>query len=300
MTSSKWARVNLTKSHRRGGFWLMAAAALAWFAANSAIARAPQSPHAIGPTVGLAKGSLVIVGGGELTPEITQKFVALAGGPQANYVVIPTASDDSGLHLDTLAAHFAKQFSVDSAHVSVLHTRDRGVADSEKFVAPLLNANAVWFPGGRQWRLSDAYLGTRTEREVKAVLARGGVVGGSSAGATIQGAFLVRGSVKNNTIMVAERPSHREGFGLLRDSAIDQHLLVRHREDDLVPVIAARPKLLGIGLDQSTAIVVHADEFTVIGASKVAIYDNKDHAGKKYYFLSHGEKFNLATRTAEQ
>ena len=124
--------------------------------------------------------------------------------------------------------------------------------------------------------------------------------GGSSAGATIQGSFLVRGSVKNNTIMVAQRPSHREGFGLLRDSAIDQHLLVRHRENDLVPVIAARPKLLGIGLDQSTAIVVHAGEFTVIGASKVAIYDNKDHAGKKYYFLSHGEKFNLATRTAEQ
>lgn len=246
--------------------------------------------------VGPAKGWLVIVGGGTVVPEIAQRFVALAGGPDAQFVVFPTAGNDP---IDTgrVKQQFMKTFG--AKNVVVLHTRDRRLANSRKFVAPLLHANAVWFYGGRQWRLTDAYWNTLTEREVKAVLARGGVVGGSSAGATIQGSFLVRGSVKGNTIMVAARPSHRAGFGLLPESAIDQHLLVRHRENDLVPLIASRPKLLGIGIDQSTAIVVHAGEFEVIGVSRVAIYDNKMHDGKKYYFLSHGQKFNLETRTPE-
>lgn len=245
-------------------------------------------------TVGPAEGWLVIVGGGTVGPEIVQRFVALAGGPEAHFVVIPTAGADP-IITTRVKEDFVKTFGV--RNVVVLHTRDRRVADSRKFVEPLLHANAVWFYGGRQWRLEDAYGNTLTEREVKALLARGGVVGGSSAGATIQGSFLVRGSVKNNTIMVAARHSHRVGFGLLPNSAIDQHLLVRHRENDLVPLIASRPKLLDIGIDQSTAIVVHGNEFEVIGVSKVAIYDNKMHNGKKYYFLSHGQKFNLETRT---
>lgn len=78
--------------------------------------------------------------------------------------------------------------------------------------------------------------------------------------------------------------SHKAGFNLLTNSAIDQHLLARHRESDLIPVIAAHPNLLGIGLDQSTAIVVHGNSFQVIGASKVAIYDNRMRDHKKYYF----------------
>jgi|SRR5579864_4658312 len=244
-------------------------------------------------TVGPARGWLVIVGGGTVVPEITQRFVQLAGGPDASFVVFPTAGADP-VDLAKVRQQFMKTFGV--KNVVVLHTRDPKVAKSRDFVAPLLHANAVWFYGGRQWRLDDAYLNTLTEREVKAVLARGGVVGGSSAGATIQGSFLVRGSVKGNTVMVAARPSHRVGFGLLSNSAIDQHLLARHRQNDLIPVIAAHPSLLGIGLDQSTAIVVHGSEFEVIGVSKVAIYDNRVHDGKKYYFLSHGQRFNLAAR----
>lgn len=246
-----------------------------------------------GKTAGPSHGWLVIVGGGQLVPEITQRFVQLAGGPDARFIAIPTAGSDP-VDSAKVKQQFIKTFGV--KNVVVLHTRDPKVANSKDFVAPLLHANAVWFYGGRQWRLDDAYLNTLTESEVKAVLARGGVVGGSSAGATIQGSFLVRGAVKGNTIMIAARPSHRVGFGLLSNSAIDQHLLVRHRENDLVPVIAARPGLLGIGLDQSTAIVVHGNQFQVIGVSKVAIYDNTTHNGKKYYFLSHGQRFNLATR----
>jgi cyanophycinase len=252
-------------------------------------------------THGPDKGSLIIVGGGKLGPEIISRFIELAGGPQANFVVIPTAGGDQ-VNVDQENQRFANVFGV--KNFVVLHTRDRNQANSKEFVEPLRHATGIWIEGGRQWRLADAYLGTLTEREIKGVLDRGGVVGGSSAGATIQGSFLVRGASGtpgnpdgDNTIMIA--PPHVEGFGLLQNAAIDQHVITRHRENDLVPVIAAHPELLGIGIDESTAIVVHGNEFEIIGKSKVGIYDDKDHDGKKYYFLSSGQKFDLKKRTVE-
>ena len=145
------------------------------------------------------------------------------------------------------------------------------MADSAEFVAALKTAKGVWIDGGRQWRLVDSYLGTKTAKELDNVLERGGVIAGTSAGATIQGSYLVRGAREGNTIMMAK--GYEEGFGFLRNVAIDQHLIARHRENDLVPVISLKPELLGIGLDEATAIVVTGDSFSVIGASKVAIYD---------------------------
>ena len=78
-----------------------------------------------------------------------------------------------------------------------------------------------------------------------------------------------------------------------------EHILPRCRSNDLAAVIAAHPDLLGIGIDESTAIVVHGDKFEIIGKSKVGIYDDKEHDGKKYYFLSSGQKFDLKKRQAE-
>jgi cyanophycinase len=252
-------------------------------------------------THGPDKGTLIIVGGGRLGPEIVSRFIELAGGPEANFVVIPTAVGDQ-VNLELETQRFFNAFGV--KNFVVLHTRDRNQANSKEFVEPLRHATGIWIEGGRQWRLTDAYLGTLTEREIKGVLDRGGVVGGSSAGATIQGSFLIRGASGtpenpdgDNTIMIA--PPHVEGFGLLQNAAIDQHVITRHRENDLVPVIAAHPELLGIGIDESTAIVVHGNEFEIIGKSKVGIYDGKEHDGKKYYFLSSGQKFDLKKRAVE-
>ena len=155
------------------------------------------------------------------------------------------------------------------------------------------------FPGGRQWRLADAYLDTRVHRELQAVLDRGGVLGGSSAGATILGEYLVRGDTATNTIMMGD---HEEGFGFLRNTAIDQHVLRRNRQFDLIEIIRARPELLGIGIDENTAIVVQGDEFEVIGRSYVLIYDNQSVVGDSglFYFLSPGDQFDLATREARR
>jgi aminobenzoyl-glutamate utilization protein B len=244
------------------------------------------------PAVGPASGTLVVVGGGALPATTTRKFVELAGGPDSDFVLIPTASETDPVDLKREEQTFVRQFGVKT--VAVLHTRDRAEADTEAFVAPLLKARAVWFGGGRQWRLVDSYLGTRTQRELEAVLARGGVIGGSSAGATIQGSYLVRGAREGNQIMMA--PGYEQGFGYLRGVAVDQHLLARNRQQDLVAVIEKKPELLGLGLDETAAILVQGDRMEVIGRSVVGIYDGKEHDGKRYYFLAPGEQFDLRTR----
>ena len=242
------------------------------------------------------RGSLVVVGGGRVGPEIVTEFLRLAGGKRAPIVVIPTAGGDSAYAQPCPCARLLQDAG--ATDVTVLHTYDPKVADSESFVAPLRRASAVWFPGGRQWRLADSYLGTRTERELHALLARGGVIGGTSAGASIQASYLVRGAPEGNTVMMA--PGHEQGFGFLRNVAVDQHVLARSRLDDLPLVLAKHPQLLGIGIDEGTAIVVQRDTFTVVGVSKVFIYGGRDtpDSGKVYRTLQSGDRYDLKERRA--
>jgi cyanophycinase len=251
---------------------------------------------AAGPTVrGPAHGTLVIVGGGKVVPEILTRFFDLAGGKDAPVVVIPTAGGQDSYPADWSGLKTFKEFG--ATHLTVLHTKDRRVADSDAFVRPIAEARAVWFPGGRQWHLVDSYLHTRTQREIERVLERGGVVGGSSAGASILASYLVRGAVEGNRLMMA--PGYEEGFGLIKGVAIDQHMLTRNRQDDLEQVVAKHPELLGISIDESTAVVVSGQQFEVVGASKVAVHDGRSDAkaiernGKKYFFMGPGEKYDL-------
>jgi cyanophycinase len=278
--------------------------ALPCSAALSAKDPTPAESHATAAmaTIGPSKGALVIVGGGGMTPEIWQRFIALAGGGDAKMVVIPTADEEVNISEDRTAE---KLESLGVKRVAILHTRDPKEADTEKFVEPLKTATAVWLGGGRQWRFADAYLNTRTQKELFAVLDRGGVIGGSSAGATIQGSFLVRGDTAGNELIEGD---HVVGLGFLKNAAIDQHILRRNRQFDLIPLVESHPELLGIGIDESTAIVVQHDQFEVIGASYVAITDHRQWASSgrtspndaaqkgKIYFLGRGDRFDLTTR----
>ena len=232
---------------------------------------------------------------GRLHSEILERFLDLAGGADAPIVVIPTAG--GGEHYDQYYPGLRLFKAAGATILTVLHTTDPAVADTEAFVQPLLEARGVWFPGGRQWRLADAYLGTKVHDELWALLGRGGVIGGSSAGATIQGSYLARGDTATNTVMMGD---HEVGLGFLRNVAIDQHLLRRNRQFDLLEVITARPELLGIGLDENTAIIVQGDEFEVIGASYVVVYDAERQldSGGQFYFLAPGDRYNLKAREA--
>ncbi len=233
------------------------------------------------------KGVVIAMGGGNGTPEIYEKWKSLGGGSNAHVVLIPTANnpgDDITPVINGLKQVFGVQ------EISVLDTKDRTKANSAEFVAPLKKVTFVFIDGGRQWRLADAYLGTRVERELRNVLKRGGVIAGSSAGASILASYLVRGDPSGPEIMMAK--GHEQGFGFVPNSAIDQHVSERHREHDLEAVVAAHPKILGIGIDPNTIIVLRGDQFEVIGNGKVTITE----AGKQQYSISAGSYFDLRKR----
>lgn len=245
------------------------------------------------PEVGPERGSLVIVGGAMRSAEIYERFIDLAGGPDAHIVLVPTAGgaaeyDEFYQGMNAWRDHGAR-------NLTLLHTIDPAEADTDEFIEPLKTAAGVFFFGGRQWRLVDAYGGTKAEEAFQEVLDRGGVIGGSSAGASIQGSFLVRGDTRTNTIMMGD---HQRGFGYLRNVGIDQHVLMRNRQFDMIEVIEAHPELLGIGIDEDTALVVQGDRGQVIGESFVLVYDNQSTTGGdgEFYFLAPGDRIDLATR----
>jgi len=151
---------------------------------------------------------------------------------------------------------------------------------------------------GNAGRYVDAYLGTRTQAELRAVLNRGGVIFGSSAGAIIQGSYIVRGRPDKPLLMA---PGRTTGFGFLANVAINPHLTSAMRDAELINVVDAHPEILGIGIDDSAAILVRANVFAVIGAGHVAIYDNVRHEGGTwYYYLKPGDRFDLATWSKQQ
>ncbi|MFC1554936.1 cyanophycinase [candidate division KSB1 bacterium] len=250
------------------------------------------------PEYGPENGALFIVGGGS-TRDILDNFIELAGGPEkAKIIVVPTAGGRE-TYEDTSVTRSWKRRGVEN--VKMLHSIDPKEADKEEFVRDLREATGVWFNGGRQWRIVDAYYNTLTYREFHKVLDRGGVIGGSSAGASIQGSFLARGAESDNFTMMAPKPLHRIGFSFLKKSAIDQHIDARNRWNDLKEIILEYPDLIGIGISESTAIVVKKDEFEVIGRSKVAVHDyNQVFAysdSVHYTILNSGDRYDLKTRS---
>lgn len=255
---------------------------------------APICLSAQATKVGPAKGTVVVVGGGSMGPEIYEAFIKAAGGPDALIIDVPTAGGAAEYPADGGGAWRR----AGARNVRVLHTRDRKVADSDSFVAIIKQAGGVWFGGGRQYHLMDVYAGTKTEQAFREVLERGGVVGGSSAGATILGSFLVRGAPSNNNFIMYY-PGYEKGFGYLRDVGVDQHVVARERLPDLADSIMPRfPNLLGISEDEGTAWVIKGDTGVIIGRSKAFVYGGKDRndAGKPFLTLLPGDKYNLATR----
>jgi cyanophycinase len=221
-----------------------------------------------------------------------EHFIGLAGGAAARIVIMPGAGTEDHFPDDWPGFRAFRDAGI--TDVRVLHTRDREAADDDTFSGILRQATGVWIPGGRQWRLTDTYLGTATHRELHALLDRGGVVGGTSAGASVQAGYMVRGAPEGNTLMMA--PGYEAGFGLLRNAAVDQHLLARSREDDMIEVVDRFPALLGIGIDEGTALVVSGARGDVIGRGFVAFYNVADAGDQPYYLLRAGSAFDLAAR----
>jgi cyanophycinase len=255
-----------------------------------------RAPAANAPKVGPAKGTVIVVGGGSMGPEIYNAFIAAAGGPDALIIDVPNAGGADTYAQDGPGTRGWK--AAGAKNIYTLFTKDRKLADTDSFVAILKKAGGVWFEGGRQFHLVDDYGGTKTEAAFNEVLARGGVVGGSSAGASILGDFLVRGAPSNNNFIM-DYPGYEKGFSYLRGVGIDQHVVARERLPDLSDSIIPKfPKLLGISEDEGTAWVVRGDVATIVGRNKAFVYAGKDPTdpGKPFLTLHPGDKYDLGAR----
>lgn len=255
-------------------------------AANFSRTRSGQLAEG-GGTFGPEKGWLVIDGGEEpVLPSIAQRFLSLAGGAEAKIVLVPTAMDDaSEKEVETYKKWLGAK------NITVLNTHDRAVANSEAFVAPLRKATGVWFTGGIESNLVSTYIGTLTQKELESVLARDGVVGGSSAGAFMLGAI---GLIPPKMTPSGFVPVDNRTFGFVHNVFIIPHVIQMNWENRMAEGMAAFRGLLGIGVDAGAAVVVHGNECEVIGDSKVLLPNGSGADHKGYEVLTSGARFDLA------
>lgn len=227
---------------------------------------------------------LMICGGGAIPDEIIASFVSLAGANDGKLVVIPTASHDNSLPKGDRVIQSWKARGIEN--VTMLHTRNRDQANRQEFIAPIRKATAVWFSGGSQSRIAEAYVGTAVERELHSLLDRGGIIGGTSAGAAIQSRVMIR-SGKN-------KPSIGTGFDLLPGTIIDQHFLARNRINRSLAAVRKHPDRIGIGIDEGTAILVQDEQIEVLGNSHVLVITAPKVAEPlKVRSFARGAKFRL-------
>ncbi|MBS0262114.1 MAG: cyanophycinase [Planctomycetes bacterium] len=209
--------------------------------------------------VSLSRGTLVICGGGEISDDVLDEFVAAAGGEEARVVVITTASETA--ETEEIEEELEYWRDQKLARLTILHTRSRDTANDPEFASPLADATGVWFVGGDQAYLADTYLGTTSEKLIHGVMRRGGVVGGISAGAAIMSSVMIRRGDQS--------PEIGRGFGLLPGTVIDQHFLARNRQERLLGALAEHPGLVGLGIDEGAAVVVRGGRMSVVGDSQV-------------------------------
>ncbi len=262
---------------------------------RAALARSlPAFPVAQPPAPFIEKGTLIIVGGGGTPKGMNQRFVELAGGKEANIVILPIANPGANNEKVGLADLFRK---LGAKKVTALSATQRDEIESKEFLDTLREATGVWFGGGRQWRFVDAYEGTKAAPLFHDVLKRGGVIGGSSAGASIQGDYLCRGNPLGNLEIAFE--GYERGLGFLTGVAIDQHFTQRKRHPDMTGLMKQYPQLLGIGIDESTALVVQGSVAEVVGAGKAHFYDARrktEPGAADHEALGAGSRYDLKAR----
>jgi cyanophycinase len=228
------------------------------------------------------RGSLVIVGGGAIPNSVRARFMSLAGGKSAKLVIISTASSAAD-RKEEEKGYLEPWRRFSPENLALVHTRSRTTADDPAFIKPIAEASGVWLDGGDQTKLVAAYRGTGVERELKALLARGGVIGGTSAGAAVMSDVMIEGG--------NPKPQVGRGFGFVTRAVVDQHFLKRNRMNRLLEVLSSRPHLIGIGIDEGTAFILEGDTWSVIGRSYVVACE-VDQGGKpiRFAIFSEGDR----------
>jgi cyanophycinase len=229
-------------------------------------------------TAGLkdAKGSLFIIGGGERVHEM-KKFVDLAGGVDSRIILIPMASSEP---IPDVNEELVRMKKIGCKNIDFIYC-DRKGADLDSNIAKLKNTTGVFFLGGDQVRLTGALSGSKLFEGIKSIYEKGGVLGGTSAGAAVMSEIMITGeelinkdTSRNFYTIQKGNVQTVQGFGFVTKAIIDQHFVIRKRLNRLISVVLEHPNLIGVGIDESTGIIVKADDtFEVFGGRTVVIID---------------------------
>jgi cyanophycinase len=262
------------------------------------------------------QGHLFIIGGGDRPASLMRRFVDLAGKFQTGKIVIFTMA--SGVPME-VGPEMVKEFKDLGAADAVFHQLTRAEAlqpDSPKI---LDGAGGVFFSGGVQSRLTDALLDTPLHKKLLELYGRGLVLGGTSAGAAVMSEMMITGDEKRTSdenlnwqTIEAGNVLTARGFGFITDAIMDQHFVTRRRHNRLISLVLENPRLLGVGIDESTALLVRPDgRYEIVGAKQVVIYDARrvrigktadnrlGAAGMTLHILLPGDVFDPATGTVE-
>ncbi len=227
------------------------------------------------------KGTLFIVGGGPQPPALVQEFVDLAGGKGKAKIIVFAMASASGRTSGEEKAEGLRKLGAAAQNVWV----NRAQANTDSIVGLVDDATGVWFGGGDQELLTKALRGTRTEQAIHRRYAAGAVIGGTSAGAAVMSETMLNGEERRpggerRDTSTAYMTIAREnivtvpGFGLLTNAVVDQHFLRRKRHNRLISVVLESTPLLGVGIDESTALIVEpSGRWRIAGASVAVIYD---------------------------
>jgi cyanophycinase len=222
-----------------------------------------------GATENTPQGHLVLNGGGSKPDVVMEKFIELAGGPQARIVIFPTASgeSDTGEYYQELFREYG------CSNVVVAEVRSKDDAADREIADIVDDARGIWFSGGDQRRITRALISTSVGDAVTGAYERGAVIGGTSAGTACQSPLMITGD-GDFTVVTAHNIELREGFGFFRGVIVDQHHVARRRNNRLISVVLEHPEMLGVGVDEATAVWVRPDgTFEVLGEGWVMVYD---------------------------
>jgi len=227
-----------------------------------------------------SRGHLFIIGGGERPGYLMRAYVNCARGTNVPVLIVPFASRKPAVQAERLRAEFAELGYRDIVVATVV--------DAPGVVKYARAAGAVYFAGGDQNRLRDVMTGTPLLEAIRQAYGRGAVIGGTSAGAAVMGSVMLSGNELLNPAAISSDKGDAinaftwirrrniettEGFGFLERCVVDQHFVHRKRHNRLLSVVLEHPELLGIGIDESTAIIVSGEHFDVIGESCVVVFD---------------------------
>lgn len=228
------------------------------------------------PSSSSPRGHLVVIGGGERPAAIMELFARLAGGPGRKVLVFPQASE-----LADTGERIRKELEGLGLAPVVVSATDRDAADRPDTLALTEGATGVYFGGGDQSRLMAVLRGSKLEGRLRQLYADGAVLGGTSAGAAVMSRVMITGDERRPVSkdqawqrIEADNVVTAEGLGLLDDVIVDQHFVLRRRLHRLMSLVIEQPRLLGVGIDEATAIWVKPDRtFEVVGEGPVVVVD---------------------------